>query len=55
MHREGFSGTLREGMRADLIALDRNLFEVPLSEVHETEVLLTAVDGKVVHRSDELG
>ena len=54
MHQEGLSGTLREGMRADLIVLDRDVFEAPVSEIHETEVLLTAVDGKVVHRSDEL-
>lgn len=55
MHQEGFSGTLREGMRGDLVVLDRDLLEVPPDEVHETEVLLTAVDGEIVHRSDALG
>jgi predicted amidohydrolase YtcJ len=50
MHQEDFSGTLREGMRADLIVLDRDVLEVPPDEVHETEVLLTAVDGAIVHR-----
>jgi predicted amidohydrolase YtcJ len=54
MHREGLSGVLREGMRADLIALDRNLFEIPPDDVHETEVLLTAVDGRIVHRDHTL-
>ena len=55
MQQEESSGMLREGMRADLIALDRNVLEVTPAEVHETEVLLTAVGGEVVHRSDNLG
>ena len=55
MHREGSSGTLREGMRADLIVLDRDLFGVEPSEAHATEVLLTAVGGELVHRADDLG
>jgi predicted amidohydrolase YtcJ len=50
MHQEGFSGTLREGMRADLIVLDRDPLGAPPDEVHGTEVLLTAVDGQIVHR-----
>ena len=54
MHREGSSGRLREGMLADLIVLDRDPIESPPDEVHETEVLLTAVGGEVVHRSGEL-
>jgi predicted amidohydrolase YtcJ len=54
MHQEGLSGTLREGMRADLIVLDRDPLEEPPQEIHETEVLLTAVDGRIVHRSGEL-
>jgi predicted amidohydrolase YtcJ len=55
MQQEGFSGTLREGMRADLIVLDRDPLGVSPEEVHETEVLLTAVDGDVAHRAEELG
>lgn len=54
IHQEEMTGTLREGMRADLIVLDRDLFGVSPDEVQETEVLLTAVDGKVVHRDDSL-
>ncbi|MBM3666984.1 MAG: amidohydrolase [Actinobacteria bacterium] len=54
MHQEGSSGTLREGMRADLIVLDRDPLGFPPDQVHGTEVLLTAVGGEVVHRSEEL-
>jgi predicted amidohydrolase YtcJ len=54
MHQEGVSGTLREGMRADLIMLDRDVLAVPPDEVHETEVLLTSVGGEVVHRAGDL-
>jgi predicted amidohydrolase YtcJ len=55
LRQESLTGRLREGMRADLIVLDRDIFEIPADEVHETEVLLTAVDGEVVHRSEALG
>jgi predicted amidohydrolase YtcJ len=54
IHREGSSGALRQGMRADLIVLDRDLFAVSPDEVHDTEVLLTAVDGEVVYRDESL-
>ena len=54
MHQEGLSGTLREGMRADLIVLDRDLLGAAPDEVHGTEVLLTAVDGRIVHRDGTL-
>jgi predicted amidohydrolase YtcJ len=54
MHREGHSGTLREGMRADLIVLDREVLGVPPDELHGTEVLLTTVDGEAVHRDESL-
>jgi predicted amidohydrolase YtcJ len=29
--------------------LDRNLFEIPATEISDTQVLLTLFEGKVVH------
>jgi predicted amidohydrolase YtcJ len=42
------SGSLEVGKDADFIVLDRNIFEVPISDVGETEVLLSVVGGKTV-------
>ena len=36
------------GKDADFIVLDRNVFEVPISDVGETQVLLSVVGGKSV-------
>ncbi|MBT2655590.1 amidohydrolase [Bacillus sp. ISL-18] len=46
--RENELGTLEAGKLADIIVLDRNLFDVPTEEILETKVQLTIVDGKVV-------
>lgn len=42
------SGSLEAGKDADFIVLDRNIFEVPITDVGETEVLLAVVAGKAV-------
>jgi predicted amidohydrolase YtcJ len=34
---------------ADLIVIDRNILEVPIATLHETRVLMTIIDGEVVH------
>ncbi len=46
-------GSLEVGKRADIIVLERNLFEISPSEIAETKVLLTLVDGKEVYRESE--
>ncbi|MBX9958419.1 amidohydrolase [Peribacillus simplex] len=51
--REHELGTLEAGKLADLVVLDRNLFDIPESEVLETKVELTINDGKVVYKSEE--
>lgn len=43
------SGSLVEGKNADFIILDRNLFDIPIDEVGETNVLLSVVNGKHVY------
>ena len=35
-------------MAADLIILDRNVFTIPASEIGETRVMSTYVDGRLV-------
>lgn len=46
---EALTGSLEEGKSADLVVLDRNLFEIDSSELSETRVLLTMLEGRVVH------
>jgi predicted amidohydrolase YtcJ len=39
---------LEVGKDADFIVLDRNVFEVPITDVGETQVLLSVVGGVAV-------
>jgi predicted amidohydrolase YtcJ len=43
------SGSIEQGKMADFIVLDRNLFEIPISEVGETRVLHTVFEGRTVY------
>lgn len=47
--RENELGTLETGKLADIVVLDRNLFEIPVEDIQNTKVLLTMVDGKIVY------
>ena len=42
-------GSIEVGKRADLIVLSRNLFEVDRHKIHTSKVLLTMLNGDVVH------
>lgn len=50
-HREKTEGSLETGKLADLIVLDRDLFNIEPSEIGKTDVLLTMVGGRVVYES----
>jgi predicted amidohydrolase YtcJ len=54
MRLEDKTGSIEVGKRADLIVLDRNLFESPVTEINEARVLLTVMDGKTVYSADEM-
>lgn len=47
--RENELGTLEEGKLADIIVLDKNLFEITPEEILETKVIFTMTDGNVVY------
>jgi len=49
MHQENDTGTLETGKLADLIVLDRNLFEIEPAAINETRVLRTYFAGRQVH------
>lgn len=43
-------GSIAPSKSADFIVLDRNLFEIPISDVGDTIVLTTVFEGQVVHQ-----
>lgn len=49
MGLEGSAGRIKPGFAADFAVLDRNLFEVPTSDIHATVVLRTYANGRLVH------
>ena len=53
--RAAHQGSLTPGKLADLIVLDRDIFTVPPYDIHDTQILLTVFDGRIVHRSAALG
>ncbi len=53
-HRDHELGSITPGKLADLVILDRNLFEIPADEIADTRVALTMVDGRVVFATDAM-
>jgi hypothetical protein len=51
LHQEDRTGSIEPGKLADLIVIDRNLFETPTESISEARVLLTLLEGEVVHRA----
>jgi len=45
------TGSIEEGKFADMIVLNHNLFEIPETEIHKTEVQKTIFKGEVVYQS----
>ena len=51
MRQERETGSIEVGKSADLIVLDRNLFEIEPAEIHEVKVLRTLLEGQTVFES----
>lgn len=49
--QEKQTGSIEVGKAADLVVLDRNLFEIPRQQIGQTKVLLTLLDGREVYRA----
>jgi len=49
MRLEAETGMLKAGMKADLVLLDQNLFDVPVTAINDAQVVLTMVGGEVVY------
>lgn len=53
LHDEVERGTLGTGKIADLVVLDRNLFETPPLEIHTARVDMTVLEGEIVYERDK--
>jgi predicted amidohydrolase YtcJ len=53
-HQEDLTGSIEVGKSADLVILDRDLFEVPPAAISEARVLLTLLAGEEVWRDPSL-
>ncbi|WHI51343.1 amidohydrolase family protein [Microbulbifer sp. MLAF003] len=53
---ESETGSLEKDKWADFIVLDRNLFQIPVSEIHKANILRTYYKGRLVYEfgSDKL-
>ncbi len=48
--RDDLVGSIEVNKKANLIVLDRNLFDLPAQQTNETKVLMTLFDGTVVYQ-----
>ncbi len=55
MHQEDRVGSIEVGKRADLVVLDRDLFTIPSTEISETKVVMTLLDGEIIYLNQEVG
>jgi predicted amidohydrolase YtcJ len=53
MMHEDVAGSIEVGKHADMVILDRNLFEIEPTEISEVKVLATVFAGKEVYRPDQ--
>jgi predicted amidohydrolase YtcJ len=51
MRLEKKTGSIEVGKFADLIVLNANLYETPVENINEVEVLLTLLNGEVIYTS----
>ena len=50
--KENQKGRLKPGYQADMVLLDRNIFDITPEEILETRVLKTFVDGELLYQAD---
>jgi len=53
MKFEDKQGSIEAGKPADIIVLDRNLFEIPASEISDAMITATIFDGRTVYHKEE--
>lgn len=46
------TGAIEKGLLADLVVIDRDIFDIPVTEIHDTQVLMTFIEGETVYEAD---
>ena len=52
LHYDDVTGSIEEGKFADMIVLNHDLFEIPVTDIHKTEVQKTIFKGDVVYTAN---
>ncbi|KZN43822.1 amidohydrolase [Pseudoalteromonas luteoviolacea] len=50
MRQDHLVGSIEVGKLADLVVLDRNLFDSTITEIAETNVVMTLLDGEIIYK-----
>ncbi len=53
LFKENEIGSLEVGKLADIIILNRNLFKIPVHEIHNASVLFTIFNGDVIYKKEQ--
>ena len=49
---ENIKGTLEIGKYADIVGLERNIYNIPEDEIKDVKVSFTMVNGKIVYQKN---
>jgi predicted amidohydrolase YtcJ len=52
MHQENMVGSIEVGKKADIVVLDRSLFDIPATEISDARVLETLLGGETVYAAE---
>jgi predicted amidohydrolase YtcJ len=52
MHDDLMRGSLSVGKAADLVVIDKNVFETPPLSIHTLQADMTVLDGKIIFARD---
>ena len=51
MGLEKTTGSIEVGKDADMIVLEKNLFQIPVTQIHKTKVIRTVLKGRTVFKA----
>jgi len=55
MNMDAATGTIETGKLADLVVIDRDIFAIPATDIHNTKVLRTFVGGEEIYSAPDAG
>ena len=44
------TGSIEVGKKADMVVLEKNLFDIPETDIADTKIMMTVFEGKTVYR-----